>query len=845
MKPEKPKKLVLLSAISLCGFVLFLFIALIFARSYQGEWERRDLSFSLSDEKTGEVILSCESSTSLPAGERSLLIKNSENEDLSFTLFQSGREKGLITLSAEEEKEILVDSDGSALSLIVKGEDQTVAYLSDAAGFSAVAKKMKNGGDLIFLKTVQLEEAFLSAPFRLFGSFSFQSLSVESEEKGSVAVCPDKSFRGTLYVSAPRCKVFWKEYSPAFSADEYNYYLKAESVNGTSLSSEEYPISSDEQLARLASDQLLPKLSDGAVLQFSKAFSLKDSYSFSALVSLDFSAPVDFSGNTLTFSSSKKGVYEVKTALGAGIDGASLLFDSPRSALLWEGEGTLPSVSTVAKFSNVKSYNGKALPLGGEGKAIPELTLKAEGIGVLFEDVTFRVKGNLLCASLPYLVSRDSLKNASFALSCDNGTATVQGDISSGVIVTKDSEGKERRFAVEVCRDPYNIPVVHLETENGVAITSKSQYVSATFSLDGSGSEYQSLGETHIRIRGRGNSTWNWEKKPYKIHFDEPTSLLGLPAAEEWALISNYADKSLMRNHLAQVMASTLSFSYCPTQVCVDVFLNGEYLGVYTLGEHLEAGEGRVEVDYDMNRTDCGYFLEVGGVVTGVDVKGMNYFHAGLLEFVLIKTPESNALTSEQFDYIHQYMLSADEAVKAGEGYEEYLDVDSVIDWMIMTELSCNTDCSWRRSTFFTKQPGGKLVMGPVWDFDLAFGNFSRDNPGDDTWVSTEPDDDYVGETWSTHLLQDPEFQARFKARWLEVRDTLVNTALEEIEEQYSIVSPSAELNFKRWDILGKKVAFERRDTVDYLTYSSHIYYLQEFIVNRAAWIDSQIENFA
>ena len=131
--------------------------------------------------------------------------------------------------------------------------------------------------------------------------------------------------------------------------------------------------------------------------------------------------------------------------------------------------------------------------------------------------------------------------------------------------------------------------------------------------------------------------------------------------------------------------------------------------------------------------------------------------------------------------------------------------------------------------------------MGPMWDFDLAFGNFSKDNPGDDTWVSSEPDDDYVGDTWTTHLLEDPEFRSRFKARWLEVRDTLVNTAMEEIERQYALNSPSAELNFKRWDILGKKVAFERHDTTKYRTYSSQIYYLEDFITSRADWLSEQV----
>ena len=130
--------------------------------------------------------------------------------------------------------------------------------------------------------------------------------------------------------------------------------------------------------------------------------------------------------------------------------------------------------------------------------------------------------------------------------------------------------------------------------------------------------------------------------------------------------------------------------------------------------------------------------------------------------------------------------------------------------------------------------------MGPVWDFDLAFGNFSKDVAGFDTWVSTS-EDDYVGETWSTHLLEEPEFQKKFKARWEEVKDELLNTAYTYIDETYEMLYYSAEENFERWDILGKKVAFERHDTKNYKTYTSQIMYLQDFLEERAAWITEQV----
>ena len=158
---------------------------------------------------------------------------------------------------------------------------------------------------------------------------------------------------------------------------------------------------------------------------------------------------------------------------------------------------------------------------------------------------------------------------------------------------------------------------------------------------------------------------------------------------------------------------------------------------------------------------------------------------------------------------------------------------------MILTEWSNNTDCAWRRSTYLKKDSGEKLEMATVWDFDLAFGNFSKDVQDYSTWATTNEEDDYVGTTWSTYLLEDPEFQAAFRARWLEVRDRLLDLALTEIDRQYDEVRESAAENFRLWRILGKKVAFERKDTNRYPTYESQIRYLKEFLTQRAEWIDT------
>ncbi len=837
-----PKKLIFVLAVLLLLFVLALALFFYFGGNgaYGGAYRKNDFGFSLYDrEKT--CYLSPEGTKEIPK-DKALYLENKEKESLSFTFYQKGEEKGSITLPGKTAKKLnfpLLEGD---VSLLVRRGEKEVAYLSDRASFLALSRKMEKGGDLTFFSSVSLGKVTLSAPFRLFGDFTFDELSLETKREGKIVFSPEREFSATFFISAPHCSLNFENIKSSYEKEAFSFCFQTKSVNGKKLAKNHFPVSSFEDLERLSDKSLLPRLTDGAKVHFVKGFSLKESLFFENPVSLHFEKEVEFGENTLSFATAKHGAFHVKTAPGVKLYSPDLIFSAPLCTLTWEGDA-VPSLSIIEKQNNLSSYNGKALSLGGEGKAVPTLLLSAEKNPLLEKDVLFSLSGNTLVGIFPYSVSREDLKNMVFDLSCEKGSAYLEGDLSDGVITALDHEGKEKRFGIEIGREKKKIPVVMIETDEGKEIESKTQYVTASFKMDGVAG-IPSQKETGIRIRGRGNSTWKWDKKPYKIHFDTPTSLLGLPEAEEWALFANYADKSLMRNRLAQEMAGVLSFDYCPSQVYVDLFVNGEYLGVYTLGEHLEAGEGRVEVTYNPKKTDCGFFLEAGGVTSGVDVKGLNYFHADLVKFVLIKSPDYLTLTSEQFNFIKNYMLRANDAVKKGEGYEEYLDMDTLVDWMIMTELSCNTDCSWRRSTYFTKNPGEKLKMGPVWDFDLAFGNFSKDNDGYNTFVSTEPEDDYVGETWSTHLLEDPEFRALFKARWQEKSRELLKVAFDMIEEDYEVLFPSAEENFSKWQILGKKVAFERHDTTLYTTYESQIRYLKNFLMERAAWLDAKVENW-
>ena len=153
--------------------------------------------------------------------------------------------------------------------------------------------------------------------------------------------------------------------------------------------------------------------------------------------------------------------------------------------------------------------------------------------------------------------------------------------------------------AASVRRTDKLIPAVYLTTSDPSAII-KEDYADCTVQIDAgmTNGRYESTEALTGKIRGRGHSTWEWPKKPYKIKLDDKASLLGMSEAKRWVLLANYADESMLRNTTAFEMARSLgSFRFVPHAIPVDVYMNGIYQGVYTLGEQLEVKTSRIAID--------------------------------------------------------------------------------------------------------------------------------------------------------------------------------------------------------------------------------------------------------
>ncbi len=305
------------------------------------------------------------------------------------------------------------------------------------------------------------------------------------------------------------------------------------------------------------------------------------------------------------------------------------------------------------------------------------------------------------------------------------------------------------------------LPVMEITTEDRKEITSREEYISAHMKLTEdvmtrSGSE---IVEGDLMIKGRGHTTWGFDKKPYRLKFEEKISLLGEHKDKSWVLLANYVDKSMLRNRLAFYFSRISNLEWTPSDHFVELILNGEYLGTYQLCEKVKISNHRVAVG------DDGFLFEIDQRAPRKD--GTRYFyvdHIGVS--VNIKDPEVE-YDDSKFTYAKNFVTAADNALFSSnftdpeEGWQKYMDMDSFVDWYLINELARNNDAIFFASCYMNLEKGGKLKMGPVWDFDLGFGNINYNDNFlcEGFWIKKRVD-------WYSRLYKDPAFVARLKERF-------------------------------------------------------------------------------
>ncbi|GAA4339779.1 CotH kinase family protein [Mucilaginibacter gynuensis] len=385
------------------------------------------------------------------------------------------------------------------------------------------------------------------------------------------------------------------------------------------------------------------------------------------------------------------------------------------------------------------------------------------------------------------------------------------------------------------------LPAIYIST-NGVPIDSKEVYVAGNIKIAGDIAG-TILYEGKTTIKGRGNSTWNMPKKPYRIKLDKKAGLLGMAESKNWVLLANYADKTLMRNELAFELSRHSGLAFTPNSRYVEVFVNGLYAGNYQLTEQIKEGKTLVNIEEQADGTTSmpdisgGYLVELDGFADGEPV----HFYTGRSMPITVKYPDEDVINQQQKYYISNHFQKFEDALFADNftdpvnGYRKYFDVDSYVNYYLVNEVMGNSDIFW--STYmYKKRNDDKIYTGPVWDFDIAANNDDRLGDAVNKLMFNAGHDTH---TWIDRLMQDPAFRQKIRSRWNELKmqtNTLPNT----VDALAKKLAVSQSRNFIKWDILSLKVYREFQVAG---TYDKEVQYLKTYLTNRINWLDTKFNS--
>ena len=307
------------------------------------------------------------------------------------------------------------------------------------------------------------------------------------------------------------------------------------------------------------------------------------------------------------------------------------------------------------------------------------------------------------------------------------------------------------------------LPTVIINTPANVSITSKDNWLedpSSIVILNPDGTlDYEA---SDLSIRGRGNSTWGYPKKPYALKLGSKSEILGMKKHKRWCLLANWMDRTLLRNDMAFQIAKQTDLAWTPSGKFVEVILNGNHIGNYYLCEQIKIDKNRLNIA-EMKATDIDGDAITGGYLMELDIyyDEVNKFKSGTKDLpYMFKSPDEEVLQPQQLEYFQNYintmesLLYADNWLESRE-YANYMDIGSFVDWWFVYELSMNSEPNHPKSSYVHKDRLGKLKAGPVWDFDWA--TFMPGKANNYTIKSAI----YYG-----RLFSDPTFVTEVKSRW-------------------------------------------------------------------------------
>ena len=362
-----------------------------------------------------------------------------------------------------------------------------------------------------------------------------------------------------------------------------------------------------------------------------------------------------------------------------------------------------------------------------------------------------------------------------------------------------------------------NLPIITITAETELNASKK---VTAHMKTEG----YDGI----IGIKLRGNSSLSFNQKKYTFETrdangkEQDVALLGMPAHSDWVLLAPYNDISMMRDPLAFQLWREMGH-WGPRTVMVELVFNDEYHGIYILSEAIKRGPERVNVN-KLKKSDVKGRDITGGYILRIDtyndddatfLSKIPGIGDGIMTSQITWSciyPKKKNLQPEQMNYIQNYVDTMESVIQGPafadpkKGYAHYIDVASFVDYFIHTELSLNAD-GYKRSAYFYKEKqkedgtGGKLFAGPVWDYNLAYGNCNFCNANNlEAWCFEGGNTQPTPAFWQ-RLLQDPAFRKAVKVRYQELRKTILSTKHlnDYIDSHAKLLSQVRDRHFKEY----------------------------------------------
>lgn len=383
------------------------------------------------------------------------------------------------------------------------------------------------------------------------------------------------------------------------------------------------------------------------------------------------------------------------------------------------------------------------------------------------------------------------------------------------------------------------LPVLYVNTEGSEPITSKEYYLQGTCYLDANGIEgVESVGSVEsplpLQIKGRGNASWSYEKKPYRIKLEKKQSLLGMNKSKHWCLMAHHENGSFTNDEMGFQLSRMMGLEWTPGHKPVELVLNGDYVGLYFITEHIRVDKDRVNIveqadeEVDPENITGGWLVEIDN-------------HADVSQIVLndgdgqklrltYHSPE--VLSQEQQDYLVNLATKVDSLFyvedKTSREWEEYVDLDALARFYFVNEVVDNIE-SFSGSCYWHKDRGAdtKIIFGPVWDYGSAWGHWRDNNYEHFLYEKTPGFPNYVINHWISEIVKFPAFQTRVRELWAEFYPEKYNAFCEYIHDFANGIEPAVICNNKRWDIsILTGSAYQSRVNTMFARLAQHVAFL-------------------